>query len=195
MNEFTPITDYVSHYIKLTPSEEDYFTSLLKIKKVRKRQFIVQPEFICEHRSFVVKGLLRSYLISDNGKEHTVTIAAENNWISDLSSYTFQEPATLFVEAIENTTLIQWSYANEQLLIKTIPAFEHFFRVTAQNTLALFQKRILHGLSKSAEQRYDEFIKNRSDLINRVPQYILASYLGITTEFLSKIRKKKAQKS
>lgn len=195
MDEFTPIVKYVSRYIKLTQGEEDFFVSLLKIKKVRKKQFIVQPDFICEHRSFVVKGLLRSYLVSNNGKEHTVTLAAENNWISDLSSYTFQEPATLFVEALENSTLIQWSYANEQLLIKTVPAFEHFFRVTSQNASAMFQKRILQGLSMSAEQRYDEFVKKQPALINRVSQYILASYLGITTEFLSKIRNKKVKKS
>jgi hypothetical protein len=134
-------------------------------------------------------------MVSNTGKEHTVTLAAENNWISDLSSYIFQEPATLFVEALENSTLIQWSYANEQLLIKTVPAFEHFFRVTSQNASAMFQKRILQGLSMSAEQRYNEFVNNQPSLIHRVPQYILASYLGITTEFLSKIRNKKIKKS
>ena len=195
MEEFTPLINYVFHYIKLTQGEEDFFVSLLRIKKVKKKQFIVQPDFVCEYRSFVVKGLLRSFLVSDSSKEHTITLAAENNWISDLSSYTFQEPATLFVEALEDSILIEWSYANEQLLIKTVPAFEHFFRVTSQNASAMFQKRILQGLSMSAEQRYNEFSKKHPDLINRVPQYILASYLGFTTEFLSKIRNKKLKKS
>jgi len=195
MDHFTPIINYVSRYIKLTQGEIDFFVSLLRIKNVKKRQFIVQPDFVCEYRSFVVRGLLRSYLVSDSDKEHTITLAAENNWISDLSSFTFQEPATLFVEALENSILIQWSYANEQLLIKTVPAFEHFFRVTSQNASAMFQKRILQGLSMSAEQRYDEFVKKQPALINRVPQYVLASYLGITTEFLSKIRNKKVKKS
>lgn len=195
MDEFTPIVKYISHYIKLTQGEEDFFVSLLKIKKVKKKHFIVQPDFICEHRSFVVKGLLRSYLVSNNGKEHTVTLAAENNWISDLSSFTFQEPATLFVEALENSTLIQLSYKNEQLLLKTVPKFEHFFRVTSQNSAAMFQKRILTGLSMTAEERYNEFVKKQPNLLNRVPQYIIASYLGFTTEFLSKIRNKKVKKS
>lgn len=193
MDQFASIKEYISRYIELTESEEDFFISLLRIKDVKKKQLIVQPDFVCEYRSFVVKGLLRSYLVSNSGKEHTITLAAEKNWISDLSSFTFQEPASLFVEALENSTLIQWSYANEQLLIKTVPKFEYFFRVTSQNASAMFQKRILSGLSMTAEQRYDEFATKQPLLLNRVPQYILASYLGITTQFLSIIRKQKVK--
>jgi len=195
MTDFKPIIDYVSRYIALTQEELDIFVSLLRMKKVKKKQFIVQPDFVCEYRSFVLKGLLRSYLVSDAGKEYTVTIAAENGWISDLSSFTFQEPATLFVEALENSTIIQWSYASEQLLINRVPKFETFFRITSQNSSAMFQKRILSGLSMSAEERYNEFEKKFPGLVLRVPQYILASYLGMTTQFLSRIRNKKARKS
>jgi hypothetical protein len=195
MNEFQPIIDYVSRYITLTQGELNFFVSLLRIKNVKKKQFIVQPDFVCEYRSFIVEGLLRSYLVANTDKEYTVTIAAENGWISDLSSYTFQEPATLLVEALENSTLIQWSYVNEQLLIKTVPKFETFFRITSQNSSAMFQKRILAGLSMTAEERYEEFAKQFPNLLLRVPQHILASYLGMTTQFLSKIRNQKARKS
>lgn len=192
MNEFAPITEYVSHYVNLTKDESDYFVSLLRIKKVKRKQFIVQPDFICQERSYVVQGALRSYLIGSNGKEHTVTLAIENYWISDLSSFIFQEPATLFVEALEDSKLIQLSYTNEQMLLKNVPNFERFFRITSQNTAAAFQKRTLSGLSMTAEERYYEFLNKFPNLLSRFPQYIIASYLGVTTQFLSKIRNQKA---
>lgn len=195
MHEFEAIVNYVSRYIELTREEEDYFISLLRLTKVRKKQLIVQPEFVCKYRSYVIKGAMRAYLLDDNAKEHTVVISIEDWWISDFSSYLNQEPATLFVEALEDSLLIQIDYHSEQLLMERIPKFERFFRLITQRSFAFLQKRLLSNLSMSAQERYDEFLDKYPAIANRVPQYALASYLGFSTEFLSKIRNNKTKKS
>ena len=193
MDDFKEIKKYVANYIQLTTEEEDYFVSLLRITKVKKRQYIVQPGFTCKFRSYVLKGALRAYLVDNKAQTHTIAFAIEDWWISDLNSYIYQEPATLFVEALEDSVLIQLDYNSEQLLLEKIPKFERFFRIIAQRSFAFLQKRMLSNLSKTAEERYDEFIQKYPAIVNRVPQYALASYLGFSTVFLSKIRNKKAK--
>ncbi|MBF2709815.1 Crp/Fnr family transcriptional regulator [Flavobacterium soyangense] len=193
MNEFKEIKRYVANYIQLTTEEEDYFISLLRITKVKKRQCIVQPDFTCKYRSYVLKGAMRAYLVDNKAQTHTLAFAIEDWWISDFNSYINQEPATSFVEALEDTILIQLDYDSEQLLLEKIPKFERFFRIIAQRSFAFLQRRMLSNLSKTAEERYDEFIQKYPAIVNRVPQYALASYLGFSTVFLSKIRNKKAK--
>lgn len=195
MDEYLKIKQYVARHIQLTEEEENYFGSLLRIVKVKKKQFIVQPEFTCKYRSYVVRGAMRAYLIDNKAQEHTIAFAIEDWWISDYNSYINQEPATLFVEALEDTTLIQIDYNTEQLLMETIPKFERFFRIITQRSFAFLQKRVLSNLSKTAEERYNEFMEKYPAIANRVPQYALASYLGFSTEFLSKIRNKRTKKS
>lgn len=193
MNEFKEIKRYVANYIQLTTEEEDYFISLLRITKVKKKQCIVQPDFTCKYRSYVLKGAMRAYLVDNKAQTHTIAFAIEDWWISDLNSYMNQEPATLFVEALEDSILIQIDYNSEQLLLEKIPKFERFFRILAQRSFAFLQKRMLSNLSKTAEERYDEFIQKYPSIVKRVPQYALASYLGFSTVFLSKIRNKKTK--
>jgi CRP-like cAMP-binding protein len=194
MNEFDVIKNYIARHVTLTTEEEERFTSLLKITKVKKKQYIVQPEFVCRYRSYVYKGAMRAYLVDDNGQEHSIAFAIEDWWISDYNSYIFQEPATLFVEALEDTTLIQIDYNAEQLLKNEIPAFEKFFRIITERSLAFLQRRLLSNLSKTAEQRYNEFVTKYPLMLQRIPQYALASYLGISTEYLSKLRNHKLTK-
>lgn len=195
MDDYNKIKNYIARHIQLTEEEETYFVSLLRITRVKKKQFIVQPEFICKYRSYVLTGAMKAYLIDNKAQEHTVAFAIEDWWISDYNSYINQEPATLFVEALEDTILIQIDYNAEQLLMETIPKFERFFRIITQRSFAFLQKRILSNLSKSAKERYEEFIEKYPSIANRVPQYALASYLGFSTEFLSKIRNKRTKKS
>jgi CRP-like cAMP-binding protein len=195
MDNFLKIKQHVAKYIHLTEDEEKYFVSLLRIVNVRKKQFIVQPEFTCKHRTYVVKGAMRAYLIDDKGHDHTIQFAIEDWWISDFSSYINQEPATLFVEALEGTEIIQIEYSSESLLLERIPKFEKYLRIITQRSFAFLQKRMLSNLSKSAEQRYEEFLERYPSIVNRVPQYALASYLGFSTEFLSKIRNSRVKKN
>jgi CRP-like cAMP-binding protein len=193
MDEFKEIRRYVANYIQLTTEEEDYLISLLRITKVKKRQCIVQPDFTCKYRSYVLKGAMRAYLVDNKAQTHTIAFAIEDWWIGDLSSYINQEPATLFVEALEDSILIQIDHNSEQLLLEKIPKFERFFRIIAQRSFTFLQKRMLSNLSKTAEERYDEFVQKYPAIVNRVPQYALASYLGFSTVFLSKIRNKKTK--
>lgn len=195
MDDYTKIKSYIARHIQLTEEEETYFVSLLRTTRVKKKQFIVQPEFTCKYRSYVLTGAMRAYLIDNKAQEHTVAFAIEDWWISDYNSYINQEPATLFVEALEDTILIQIDYNAEQLLMKTVPKFERFFRIITQRSFAFLQKRILSNLSKSAHERYEEFIEKYPSIATRVPQYALASYLGFSAEFLSKIRNKRTRKS
>ena len=193
--EYDPILEYISRYVELTVEEVRQLTTFFKIKKVKKRQFIVQPGFVCRHKSYVVKGAFRAYLLDNNGKEHTLAFAIEDWWISDYSSLIYQEPATLFVEALEDSILIQIDFKDEQTFLREIPKMEKFERIITQRSLAFQQKRLLSNFTKTAEERYDEFMGKYSAIANRVPQYALASYLGFSTEYLSKIRNRKAPKS
>ena len=195
MSEFSPIFDYVSRYVDLTEAEMAHFATFLKITKVKKRQFIVQPGFVCKYKSYVLKGAFRAYLIDNEGKEHTLAFAIEDWWISDYSSLINQEPATLFVEALEDSVLIQIEYQDEQRFLAEIPKMEKFERIITQRSLAFHQKRLLSNFTKTAEERYDEFMSKYAAIAKRVPQYALASYLGFSTEYLSKIRNKKVSKS
>lgn len=195
MQEFIPVIQYISRHVTLSEEEINYLTSFLKIKKLKKKQLLVQPGFVCTHKSYVVKGALRAYLVDNQGKEHTLAFAIEDWWISDYSSLIYQEPATLFVEALEDCTLIQISYEAEQIWLKEVPQLEKFERIITQRALAFQQKRLLTNFTKTAEERYDEFVKKYPAIVNRVPQYALASYLGFSTEYLSKIRNRKSEKS
>jgi CRP-like cAMP-binding protein len=194
MEELKTISRYIKRHIELNEEEEKYFFSLLRITKVKKRQFVSQPEFTCKYRNYVFEGALRAYLIDKNSNEHTIAFAIEDWWISDYSSYIFQQPATLFVEAIENSTLIQLDYNAEQLLKETVPKFEKFFRIITERSFAFLQKRMLSNLSQTAEERFENYMQNYSKIAKRVPQYTLASYLGMSTEYLSKLRNNRVQK-
>lgn len=193
--EYDPILEYISRYVELNDDEVSQLTPFFKIKKVKKRQFIVQPGFVCKHKSYVVKGAFRAYLVDSQGKEHTLAFAIEDWWISDYSSLIYQEPATLFVEALEDSVLIQIDFKDEQTFLREIPKMEKFERIITQRSLAFQQKRLLSNFTKTAEERYDEFMNKYSAIANRVPQYALASYLGFSTEYLSKIRNRKTLKS
>jgi len=194
MEEFDAIKNHVARHIDLTKEEQEYFISLLRINKVRKKQLVVQPEFTCKYRSYVFTGAMRAYLVDKNVNEHTIVFAIDDWWIADYNSYIFQQPATLFVEAMEDTTLIQLDYNAEQLLKETIPKFEKFFRIITERAYAFLQKRMLSNLSLTAEERYEEFINKYPKIALRVPQYTLASYLGMSTEYLSKLRNNRGSK-
>lgn len=186
---------YVRKFVTLTDEEATLFTSNFQERKIKKRQFIVQPNFICRDRVFVVKGAFRTYAIADDGQEHTIQFAIENWWVSDFNSYIYQHPATLFIVALEDSIILQITHEKEQELKQKNHIFETFFRIMAEKGLAFEHRRIIFNLTHSAEARYENFLLNYPNFIQRVPQYALASYLGMTPVFLSKIRNKTVQKS
>jgi CRP/FNR family transcriptional regulator, anaerobic regulatory protein len=177
MADVSPLLDYVNRQMELTKEEQDIFASLLSVKKVKRKQFICQPGFVSKQRNYVVKGALRAYIIGNDGQEHTISLAIEDWFIGDAGSYISQEPGTLFVEALEDSILIQMSYDDELLLLEKIPKFHSYFRIRAQRTAVNIQKRVLSNISQTAEQRYEEFAKRYPQLMERFPLYIIASYL------------------
>ena len=143
----------------------------------------------------MLEGAFRSYFLSNDGVEHTISFAIEDWFISDFNSYINQTPASLFVEALEDSIIQQINYEDVENLCTKNPKFERFFRLAAQRSFAFSQRRVLSNLGKSAEERFLEFQKMYPTIVLRVPQYALASYLGMSAEFLSKIRKRVASKS
>jgi CRP-like cAMP-binding protein len=195
MNELDPFISFVQKVVSLSEEEMSEFLSGFQLKKVKKRQFIIQPEFVAKYRTFVLKGAFRSYVIDRNGADHTIQFAVEDWWVSDYNSYIYQQPATMFVVALEDSLVFQIDYETEKRLKQANHKFETFFRVGAERTAAFHHRRVISSLTRTAEERYNDFMETYPSIANRLPQYALASYLGMTREFLSKIRNNKVRKS
>ncbi|MEL6557019.1 MAG: Crp/Fnr family transcriptional regulator [Bacteroidota bacterium] len=195
MQDYNNILANIKRYVALNEEDEQQFTQIIRTTNVRRRQFVVQPGFVCSHQTYVLKGALRSYLINKDGVDHTIQFAIDDWFISDFNSYINQIPASLYVEALEDSTIQQISYQDTEELCARNPKFERFFRLVAQKSFAFSQRRILSNLGKTAEERYLEFQDMYPAIVQRVPQYALASYLGMSAEFLSKIRKRLATRS
>lgn len=184
------LASYAAQFVALDKKEEQAFLAAFEYKRLRKKQFLVQPDFVNQHRSFVLKGAFRSYIVTETGEEKTLQFAIENWWVSDFNSYLYQQPARLFIVALEDSEIVQIPFNKEQQLKAEYHKIESFFRIMAEKGLAFEHRRILTDLTLSAEERYANFILNYPNFIQRVPQYALASYLGMTPEFLSRIRKR-----
>jgi len=195
VKEYKPILNNVKKYVDLNNEDEEQLTSIIRTTTIKKRQFIVQPNFTCTHQTYVLKGAFRAYFVNNEGIDHTIQFAIEDWFISDFNSYIHQTPASLFVEALEDSIVQQMAYTDVEKLCTNNPKFEKFFRLIAQKSFAFSQRRILSNLGKSAEERYLEFLSLYPLIVQRVPQYALASYLGMSAEFLSKIRKRLVKKS
>lgn len=195
MEQYKNILENIKRYVPLTEDDEKEFISIVRETRVKKRQFIVQPGFICTHQTYVVKGALRVYFVSNEGIDHTIQFAIEDWFISDFNSYISQTPASLFVEALEDSIVQQLAYNDVESLCDKNPKFEKFFRLTAQKAFAYSQRRVLSNLGKSAEEKYLDFLSLYPSIVHRVPQYTIASYLGMSPEFLSKVRKRLSNKS
>ncbi len=195
MTESLALAEHIKKRINLTDAEVNEFLSCFKLMKVRKRQFIIQPGFIAHHKNYVVKGAFRAYVVDDTGQDHTIQVSIEDWWISDYNSYLYQKPATMFVEALEDSIILQIHYNDEAWLKQEHHNFETFFRIMAERSMAHMQRRIITNLTKNAEERYKEFEVQYPEIVQRIPQYALASYLGMTTEYLSRLRNRRTKKS
>lgn len=195
MKEYTSILNNINRYVSLTSEEENKLTSIIKTSKVKKKQFIIQPGFVCQSRTYIVEGAFRVYYLDDDGKEHTVSIGIEDWFVTDFYSYINQTPALNFAEALEDSTIYQMRYEDIEPLCKEIHSLSEYFRLTTEKAFAFSRRRVISNISKTAEERYEEYVEKYPHIVNRVPQYILASYLGMSAEFLSKIRKQRRVKS
>lgn len=188
MTSSQSLLEHVQKRISMTKTEQREFLDCFKQKVVKKRQFIIQPEFVATTRNYVLKGALRAYVIGDDGHEHTIQFAIEDWWITDYNSYIYQQPATMFVIALEDSIILQINFETEQRLKAKKHIYETFFRTHAEGSTAYMQRRIISNLTESAEERYDNFLKKYPQIVQKVPQYAMASFLGMTTEYLSRLR-------
>jgi len=191
MSEYDQLKAHVQKRLSITEDELTEFCNAFKIVKVKKRQFIVQPEFVAKNRFYVIQGTFRAYVIGDEGQEHTIQFAISDWWISDYNSYIFQQPASMFIVALEDSLILQISHEAESALKQQRHVFETFFRILAEGTAAYMARRVITNLTKTAEQRYEIFLERYPDIVTKVPQYALASFLGMTTEYLSKLRNRR----
>jgi CRP-like cAMP-binding protein len=183
-----PLLDYIARYVSLSPAEEAHLLTKVVVRKYRKGQFVLQSGDVSKHEYFVLNGCLRSYYVDHDGQEHISMIAIEDWWTGDLGSFTTQMPSDINIQCLEHCTLISISYDDLNQLYLDIPALERFFRIIIQKAFVSAQKRIIHNLSLPAKERYLLFRSKYPLIEQRVPQYMIASYLGMTKEFLSKIR-------
>ena len=180
--------NYINKHILLTNEEETVLLSKICYRKYLKGQYVVQQGDVCKYSGFVISGCSRTFYIDDEGQEHIVMFSAENWWASEIGSFVTQTPSDYNVQCIEDTELIQLSYNDQEELFKDIPKLERFFRLILENAFVASQKRIVRNFSLTAKEQYLQFKVDYPELEQRIPQYMVASYLGITKEFLSKIK-------
>ena len=185
----------ISKHIQLSPEEKEFFLSKLQFQSLQKKDFVLKEGQCCQYINFVNTGTLRAYYIDKNGRESTIMFAIADWWITDMFCFINQQPAMLFIEALENSSIFQLEKSALELLYIRIPKFERFFRIIMQNAYTREQLRVIQNLSLSAAERYDHFIEKYPKIVNQVTQKQIASYLGITPEFLSTVRAAKTRHS
>ncbi len=188
-----PLITYFEKFLPLEEQEISFLKSVFKERKVKRRQFILQEGDICRLNTFVVEGCFKMYMVDDDGKEHNLQFAIENWWIGDIGSFHSEKASRLNIEAIENSVILQIKKEDQLKLFVDFPKFNRIFRVFTENALISFQRRVLQNISSTAEERYLDFVERYPSFFNRISNVQIASYLGVTPEFLSTIRKKIAK--
>jgi CRP-like cAMP-binding protein len=168
--------------------EKQLFEGRVVQRLIKRRQAILQEGFPCKHYSFVVEGCFRMYGVDNNGTEHNIEFAAENDWIADIGSFHAGKPSKLFIEAIESSVILQIEQQDLYFLYKSIPKLDRIFKVIIENKFVELQNRVLQNISSTGQERYLTLLEQYPQLAMRLPNTLIASYLGLTPEFLSKIR-------
>jgi len=173
----------------LTSDEEALIVATFQPKKLRKKQYFLEEGNVCKYVGFIVKGAMRQYSVDDKGAEHIVQLYIENYWASDRESALMLTPSRFNIDAWENTELLVARVTDMLDLIEKIPSFGQMTRLMDQRSFIVSQRRLNSTISNTAEKRYEEFADNHPQFIQRFPQHLIASFLGITKETLSRIRK------
>jgi CRP-like cAMP-binding protein len=185
----------ISKYIHLNMDEEKLFLNYLQPKTIKRKQFLLRGGEVCKHSAFVTSGCLRGFTVDKNGIEHVLSFAPPDWWMADLYSLFSQKPGILNIEALEDTETILLSKANQEKLFTEVPKFERFFRILTEKSLVANQQRIVDNMSLTAEERYGFFCHRYPTLIDHLPLKQIASYIGVTPEFFSRMRNALLKKS
>jgi CRP/FNR family transcriptional regulator, anaerobic regulatory protein len=190
-DSYTSFLNHIRRYITLSAEDEAFLLSRVYPLKVKSKQFIMEEGEVCIARYFVSKGCVRMYLNTDYGTDQVIQFAIDNWWMADYNSLEMQRPSVHYIQAVEPSELIVLEKKVQEELFRKILSLERYFRIIYQRAYTASLSRIHFILNLSGEERYKHFSTSFPDFVQRVPQYMLASYLGFTPEFLSKIRAKK----
>jgi len=183
-----PLLDFFKNCLPLNKEETRLLAARVTQRQIKRRQMILQEGIVCKHYTFVERGCFKMYGVDEKGNEHNISFTAENDWIADLGSFYSEKPSKLFIEAIESSTILQIEKKDLLFLFVNVPKFDRNFRVIIEEKFIELQNRLLQNFSSNAHQRYLCFLEQYPKLALRLPNTQIASYLGITPEFLSKIR-------
>lgn len=184
---------YFDRYLALDERERKALKERSRVRRLKKRGFILQEGEVCRSYNYVVEGCLRMYEIDVKGVEHNLQFALENEWIVDIGSFHAEKPSSLFIETLEPSTVVCIEHADLLHLYTAHPKFDRNFRVIIEDQFVELQQRVLRRNASSAEQRYAHFVERHPDLAKRVPNVHIASYMGVTPEFLSRLRAKSSK--
>jgi len=187
--DYSLLLKNIRKHIQLDKSETDYFLSRLSVREVAKKESVLQEGESCTAINYVHQGALRAFYCDSEGNQNIIMFALADWWVTDMYSFNSQKPAMLNIDALEDSIVIQLRKENLENIYQNIPKFERFFRIIMQNAYIREQLRVIENLSKPAEERYKTFLAKYPQVVQRVPLKQIASYLGITPEFLSVIRK------
>jgi CRP-like cAMP-binding protein len=187
----------IQHYIRqILPLKEDELNAIEKYfqrKSYPKKTILLREGDVCRFEAFIIKGCIKTYFIDKDGFEVILTFSTENWWISDVASFQDQKPSKMFIETIEDSELLELTPQSQIELLEKHPALEKMFRLMLQRHLSAYQERLFGNIALTAEERYDNFLKKYPALPQRIPQHLIASYLGVSAEFLSRLRKRKSK--
>ncbi|MFB6341912.1 Crp/Fnr family transcriptional regulator [Saccharicrinis sp. FJH2] len=190
MPEESKLIYYIKKWIHITEKEEEVILSAFEPVFIKKKKEILEPGDNCDYIYFIIEGCLRSYFVDEKGVEHIYQIRLDNSWISDLESFFSRRASKYYIESLENTRLLRVSYERLESLYNEVPGLERYFRILFQKAYVNALQRLNSTMWESAVDRYNELLKEHKDIFQRVPLVYIASYLGITPESLSRIRKK-----
>jgi CRP-like cAMP-binding protein len=190
-----PLIEQLMKTFPLSEEEKELVRTKFHSRLFRKRQFVLQEGDVCTQFNFIVRGCLRSYKIDEKGNIHILQFAAENNWINDLGSFHRGKPSAMNIDALEDTVVLQISHDDLISLYINAPKFDRIFRVLIENGFIHLQERLLQNISSTAEERYQSFLDLYPHLTNRLSQVQIAAFLGVTPEFLSRLRNQRSKAS
>nr|WP_314497506.1 Crp/Fnr family transcriptional regulator [uncultured Chryseobacterium sp.] len=179
---------------EVSEEEAEKFCNLFEYKKVAKKQLVLERGGVCNFEAYVIKGLFKVYHIDYSGMEQILYFAAEDWWLANIDSFNNNSPSELYIQAIEDSEILVISKKDKLFALQNIPFVEKLFRIMTQNAYVSLQRRMVENLSVTADERYLNFIEEYSEIAQRLTNVQVAAYLGITHEFVSRIRKKITQK-
>jgi len=180
---------HIQQKVSLTDNDKDAIRNFFVPKRLRKRQYLLQEGDVCKYMTFIAKGLLRTYNVDDKGDEHMSVFGWEGWWLSDFNSFLSGEPAVFNIDAIEDSELLMISQADYEALTITVPVMDRYFRILYQNSIVTKERRLMSSITHTAEEKYVQLAESNPKMIERVPQNLIASYLGIAPETLSRVKK------